>query len=1410
MATQTQSMANIARYANKTIRLSAFLSESKLPLFVDKLATQGSDSPLASIMEALDKDINVTAEYLKDMSKILQTVNDNHEAPELEMEPSDMRVLFPDAYDPDTQTLNLFGMKLRKGADYDLSRRDNKFIRDALFNAIFKDFSYKEFKNGLTLLRKLEKEPSPTINSPLHDKLAYMGTKAGSQKLESLKASTLKILENYQNMRRKMDIKTQQTVDDRFYGGRAMLYGVTKASTYISKEDGILQLGSQHKKNSKAVTDIHNMVKSMPFIRAVEIDGSSDIRKFRDMLRDIENMNLDCHRAFELKDRKLGQYRFSGVYATRGGAPVFEKGVTLPDMEIIAFDQDSPSSIAHEIAHFMDPREDELRDKLIAHFYGKIDKEVLNEMTSKLDYFLSDAEIFARLGEIGFTLNQYGVNPDESPAELATRIRNGEARKSPLMIKHRDAQTLLAGLKELNNNPDMVAYMSDLISAVAKFSDNELALPSEDPITRQQEGVTLTNLEGWINLGQQLYSVGYQRDDSPDDVLKKHARGETPLVSSDPDPLILLTSPARRALLEDVRSMTAYTGDIAEMDIEDYLDAGLKANVFTQSQVDAHKEKEFDVTLTKPFDVYMGQNNPLNQQIYFNLAEWTPEELSLVANYTHDLYFTPNPESRARANSIMNSRSFKNSTWLEQKKKDLTHSRRKRPMSDETKSELALGRIDPELLGSAYAVGIKERILADGEFSKLVAKRWTRIGRGGAQKLANSVELGVLHKQYSSLRDIAIEAVKFNVPGDVLVMQHLSEQMARSIKIPLTEMFIQDVKKREASASFLNYKMIHGAKYYDMETPDKTIIPVVSGGYSFKADDGPRYGVPKKAVEEMVAVLSNFDTSSENISASPLLKTTLEGQLMLSAEVMKSQSDGISSMPELAGDYIDDYMHNARCKAIADGNIDIEGLISTTGLYNLMPLTAMQSYILTETPNLKSHINDAMDNLTLNSNEIKKMGERIKDLVEGQTARNPYALSNAFPSAEGLTTKEKIVAFITEYASSPLINPFMQSNMDQSEVRSMIGYSSSLFPKEELDSKSCGFAPVSLFAVAARQAVGEERIAETMENMASSILRSATPTIEELVNTAVKEYAESDLLRAEGLSESGIAMSDPVTRMLKNLYIQSSDTDLTESVPTSALIESAKLSAAATLIASLQTTTPLLGAARHITSRFDIPAHAKDKPIFIQAEHTPMYSLMLSSKALAARAKSLVAINEPLIASKLNDEHYGRSEAFSLNNERGQDLITSLSERLSDIAPDIGPQSLRAVAVTANGMDYVNFDSVRMEKVAGGDSMMKAVHNLELLSQYVQLPAVCSEQSIGVDFLPTPTPKKVEDITLEVTALQEKTKEAALPKIDSEIDNAKIKKPEKKPSVEVHKPNNDDVPSAGSDSLSARNQMRLW
>ena len=53
-------------------------------------------------------------------------------------------------------------------------------------------------------------------------------------------------------------------------------------------------------------------------------------------------------------------------------------------------------------------------------------------------------------------------------------------------------------------------------------------------------------------------------------------------------------------------------------------------------------------------------------------------------------------------------------------------------------------------------------------------------------------------------------------------------------------------------------------------------------------------------------------------------------------------------------------------------------------------------------------------------------------------------------------------------------------------------------------------------------------------------------------------------------------MSDPVTRMLKNLYIQSSDTDLTESVPTSALIESAKLGAAATLIASLQTTTPLL------------------------------------------------------------------------------------------------------------------------------------------------------------------------------------------------------------------------------------------
>ena len=41
---------------------------------------------------------------------------------------------------------------------------------------------------------------------------------------------------------------------------------------------------------------------------------------------------------------------------------------------------------------------------------------------------------------------------------------------------------------------------------------------------------------------------------------------------------------------------------------------------------------------------------------------------------------------------------------------------------------------------------------------------------------------------------------------------------------------------------------------------------------------------------------------------------------------------------------------------------------------------------------------------------------------------------------------------------------------------------------------------------------------------------------------------------------------------------------------------------------------------------------------------------------------------------------------------------------------------------------------------------------------------------------------------------------------DQEIENFL----EKKPSVEVHKPNNDDVPSAGSDSLSARNQMRLW
>lgn len=1418
MATQTRTMADISRYANKTIRLSAFLAETEMPLFIDKLATQGSDSPSLSLMEALDKDINVTAEYLKDMSKILQTVNSEHRAPELEMEQDDMRVLFPDAYNSTSQTLSLFGLTLRKGRDYDLSRMENKFVRETLFNGVFPKSNYADFKNLLTHLRKLDKAPTPSIKSPLTERIAYMTTKAATSHMDGFKRDVLKLLEGYQNIRRSMDIKSQQMVDDRFYGGRAMLYGVTKASTYISKEDGILQVGSRHKKHPQAIESIHSLVKSLPFIRAVEIDQSSDIRKFRDMMRDLENMKLDCPRAFELKDRKLGNYRFSGAYATRSDQLTFERGVTIPDMEIIAYDQDSPASIAHEIAHFMDPREgNEMRNRIVAHFYNKIDQDIFEEMgIGNTDYFLSDAEIFARLGEIGFLLNQYGIQPGETPAMLTKRVA-GEEEASPLRVQHRETFSLIRQIESLNRSQDDVERMSQIIHAVGTVSDDDITLPPADAIERQSQAMNQDTLRQWISLGEKLHALGYEEHDDASDILRKaqspQAKQEVGLGN---DPLHTLSLPQRRHNLEQVADMHSLPGALSEVDIDTYLKAGLESGAFTQAQVDAHNDREFAVSLTKPIETYMGQTSRLNQAIYFDMANWSSEEMALVANYTHNMYFTPDPFADDRAQRILNSRALRNVTWNEHQKKNMEMRRSTRRTSDDTLLAQAIGRIPTELLGEAYTIGAKEHLLADGEFTAAVLKRWTRLGRGGAKKLPNSVPLNVIEKQYQALSDLVKATVSVNAPADFALMQQMFNNLGHRAAIDVPEALEATAISRQTVATHLSNQIEHAVRHYRVEVDEIAQPMSLPGAYSFKlGKDDVRYQGIATALQDGIKVASNSAVPMDG--EHPMPSTTMTGQIMLAADLLVDKATSLESFPEMPGDYATEYMSQARAEAIIEGNIDLTGIIDISKLGSLLPVGASTTMVLSEMESFPSRVEELLNTLSLDSKTLKSLGETITKRVEDQRARSAPGFSTAFTRPKNLDSIKSIVAFLGEYANSPAINGRRQDEMGYQELREHMPLRSSLMYREKVGEAEVVELPLSLVAHSLRETIGEAKAGPALKELVGGIMEDATPEVIALVNKAVDDFSDIRGERQTGVTISGTVLADPTTRMIENLFIESRDDNILEHQPKEALIDATIKATVAAAVHAVTSKTPVLGAARSYMTRDSIPGHDKKRPILFLQGQSAESMVEGHSHALAAVVKHYINTPEPDVAKDLMMSHYGRGEASKLVEAHSAQFMADISDKLMEVAPEVVGPAMQAMALTASQTDYLSFEKNkealrRANPRIDAHSRLEqdAVRHIEMLSQYLQLPAVMAGAKFGPEFLSLPEPENSEALALTVDATV--SPDASPDKPNRETSPAPTTKPERaapEPDVDPYKPDNNDIPSAGDDPLSARNQMRL-
>jgi len=342
-------------YHNKKAKEVALFSGSGYTVSVS-----GGDD--VSLLKAVKKDLDGLAKQLHSIKDLYEAVNhyDSFNKEEEEVK-TEINNLFKKS--------SLFaGIDLSK----DLGKED---IKAKVYNLSLK-LSRKSYLSAIKTLEKREDEAPivRTIKYPLY-----------KEAFEVL-AKVQKLVKGYSVKRASLSENDRSKIDQDIFRNRAMADSVLKKSTYINNG----KVENKAHKPDLAVFRLAEKLYNHSFVGAVEIDPAADIKKVKEILAELEFLNLALHQKFFFKVRKLGNYNANGI--------------CFQELRIVAIDLDCSSSVIHEITHLIDydlmsnDRYKTEREQLAAIFRNKMGQ------TAKEGYYKSTSEIIARLGEIAFLL----------------------------------------------------------------------------------------------------------------------------------------------------------------------------------------------------------------------------------------------------------------------------------------------------------------------------------------------------------------------------------------------------------------------------------------------------------------------------------------------------------------------------------------------------------------------------------------------------------------------------------------------------------------------------------------------------------------------------------------------------------------------------------------------------------------------------------------------------------------------------------------------------------------------------------------------------------------------------------------------------------------------------------------------
>lgn len=413
MILDSNTLFNIAKHTNKTLKLADYVIKAKRDLFYNSLAKIETTTNEVELIEAFHSDLQDTTSKIKDIHTLLSTVDENGNVLHLVGE-KNLETIFGEAYDKKEQTLEL------PFATIHLHRElDRESLKFAIAKKFF-GFNNQEYT-------KFHSQRKNTFN--LSEQELY----EDDEKIEFL--TSLRLREKYQpavdkikelissniDFRKRLTLEDKNLIDKEITFDKSMVDSVAQASLYISKKDGVLQWGSGFKtKYPKEIESIVKALKENPYVDAVEIDKDTSPLAFLSFLNQIKDTKFNIKKPVILKSRKLGVYRASGLF--------------YPSQNIVAVDVKNPSAGLHEFIHATEDTNDEILNSKSRYDMGRllrnrIDKTELAIAVpkSKIGYYLSTTEIMARAGEIAYLFEKYDYKPEnESYSEFKERVEAGQ------------------------------------------------------------------------------------------------------------------------------------------------------------------------------------------------------------------------------------------------------------------------------------------------------------------------------------------------------------------------------------------------------------------------------------------------------------------------------------------------------------------------------------------------------------------------------------------------------------------------------------------------------------------------------------------------------------------------------------------------------------------------------------------------------------------------------------------------------------------------------------------------------------------------------------------------------------------------------------------------------------------------